>query len=51
MHTSRRPGRIKTMLDTANRSQESYLFDGIDHPLRIKRGSTTAYYELDLAGS
>ena len=30
---------------------ESYLFDGIDHPLRIKQGATTAYYELDLAGN
>jgi RHS repeat-associated protein len=32
---------------------ESYLFDGIDHPLRIKiaSSSTTAYYELDLAGN
>ena len=31
----------------------SYLFDGIDHPLRIKIAatSTTAYYELDLAGN
>jgi len=30
-----------------------YLFDGIDHPLRIKitSSSTTAYYELDLAGN
>jgi len=26
-----------------------YLFDGIDHPLRIRQGATTAYYELDLA--
>ncbi len=32
---------------------ESYLFDGIDHPLRIKIAatSTTAYYEIDLAGN
>ena len=26
-----------------------YLFDGIDHPLRIKQGATIAYYEIDLA--
>jgi len=26
-----------------------YLFDGIDHPRRIRQGATTAYYELDLA--
>ncbi len=31
--------------------KESYLFDGIDHPLRIKRNTTTAYYELDLASN
>jgi len=30
---------------------EQYLFDGIDHPLRIKQGATVAYYELDLAGN
>ena len=28
-----------------------WLFDGIDHPLRLKRGAATAYYELDLAGN
>jgi RHS repeat-associated protein len=33
--------------------KEGYLFDGIDHPLRIKitATGTTAYYELDLAGN
>ena len=31
---------------------ESYLFAGIDHPLRLHRGvSTTVYFELDLAGN
>ena len=31
---------------------ESYLFAGIDHPLRMHRGaSTTVYFELDLAGN
>jgi RHS repeat-associated protein len=30
---------------------ESYLFDGIDHPLRINRSGTNSYYELDLAGN
>ena len=32
---------------------ETYLFDGIDHPLRIKLASpnVTAYYEVDLAGN
>jgi len=45
-------GRVATL--AANRSiKEAYLFDGIDHPLRIKlpATSTTAYYELDLAGN
>jgi hypothetical protein len=31
--------------------RQGYLFDGIDHPLRIRTGSTIAYYELDLAGN
>ncbi|MDB4933081.1 MAG: repeat protein, partial [Labilithrix sp.] len=33
--------------------KEGYLFDGIDHPLRINVAatSTTAYYEIDLAGN
>jgi RHS repeat-associated protein len=30
---------------------DSYLFDGIDQPLGIEAMSTTAYYELDLAGN
>jgi RHS repeat-associated protein len=30
---------------------ESYLFDGIDHPLRLKRGAEIDYFELDLAGN
>ncbi len=39
---------------TAAGVTEAYLFDGIDHPLRIKvttPTSTTAYYEVDLAGN
>ncbi|MDB4935211.1 MAG: hypothetical protein JWP87_2183, partial [Labilithrix sp.] len=31
--------------------KEGYLFDGIDHPLRINRGGTNTYYEVDLAGN
>ncbi len=42
--------RIAT-LNTSGAVVESWLFDGIDHPLRIKQGATTAYYELDLAGN
>ncbi len=41
------------ILDGVGALRESYLFDGVDHPLRIKQTSTgtTAYYELDLAGN
>jgi RHS repeat-associated protein len=30
---------------------ESTLFDGIDHPLRLKRGGVSTFFELDLAGN
>ncbi|MCA9644094.1 MAG: hypothetical protein KC492_25550, partial [Myxococcales bacterium] len=30
---------------------ESTLFEGIDHPVRTKRGATTVYFELDLASN
>ena len=44
--------RIAT-LDGTGAPKELFLFDGIDHPLRITQAatSTTAYYELDLAGN
>ncbi|MBS2018036.1 MAG: hypothetical protein JST00_34505, partial [Deltaproteobacteria bacterium] len=34
-------------------TREGYLFDGIDHPLRMKRPATSAtiYFEVDLAGN
>jgi RHS repeat-associated protein len=40
-------------LDESGALKEGYLFDGIDHPLRIKVAATntTAYYEVDLAGN
>lgn len=40
--------RVATV-DSAGAVKDAYLFDGIDHPLRIRKGATTAYYELDLA--
>jgi RHS repeat-associated protein len=45
--------RIAVTQPDAVTPKETYLFDGIDHPLRIKiaASSTTAYYELDLAGN
>jgi YD repeat-containing protein len=41
------------ILDGAGAPKETYLFDGIDHPLRITQTATgtTAYYELDLEGN
>jgi RHS repeat-associated protein len=30
---------------------ESTLFDGVDHPLRLKRGGVSTFFELDLAGN
>jgi RHS repeat-associated protein len=38
-------------LDGAGNVKEATLFDGIDHPLRIKHAGGVAYYELDLAGN
>jgi RHS repeat-associated protein len=40
-------------LDAAGAPRERYLFDGIDHPLRVTQSatSTTAYYEVDIAGN
>jgi RHS repeat-associated protein len=38
-------------LDGAGNVTEATLFDGIDHPLRIKHAGGVAYYELDLAGN
>lgn len=35
-----------------SRVLRSWLYDGVDHPLRLKTaGAVTAYYELDLAGN
>ena len=42
--------RVATLTPTGA-VKEAYLFDGIDHPLRVKQGATTAYYEVDLAGN
>jgi len=38
---------------TANGEQvtETFLYAGVDHPLRMKRDGTLVYYELDLAGN
>ncbi|MEZ4264620.1 MAG: RHS repeat-associated core domain-containing protein [Polyangiaceae bacterium] len=38
------------VLDRFGTVTESTLFDGVDHPIRLKRGGTTVFLELDLAG-
>ncbi|MEZ4262454.1 MAG: hypothetical protein R3B36_25450 [Polyangiaceae bacterium] len=38
-------------LDAFGGVVESTLFEGIDHPVRTKRGATTVYFELDLASN
>jgi RHS repeat-associated protein len=39
------------VLNDGGALRESYLFDGIDHPLRLKRSGGSTYYELDLASN
>jgi RHS repeat-associated protein len=39
------------VLDNGGAVRESYLFDGIDHPLRLKRAGASTYYEFDLASN
>jgi RHS repeat-associated protein len=43
--------RVGTINASNQLTKETYLFDGIDHPLRMQRGTDTVYYELDLAGN
>ena len=31
--------------------KDAYLFAGVDHPLRLSRGGSSYFYELDLAGN
>lgn len=38
-------------LDAFGGVVESTLFEGIDHPVRTKRGASTVYFELDLASN
>ena len=38
-------------IDSSNVLQDAYLFDGVDHPLRLSRGGTSYFYEVDLAGN
>ncbi len=38
-------------LDSTAAVEDTWLYDGVDDPLRLQRGSLTYYYELDLAGN
>jgi RHS repeat-associated protein len=42
---------LVAQIDNANHVQDAWLFDGIDHPLRLRAGGVSTYYELDLAGN
>ena len=39
------------VIDTIGATKETYLFDGTDHPLRLRRGGFVFFYEVDLAGN
>lgn len=39
------------VLNSTGGVTDKYLYDGVDHPLRLKRGPSIVYYELDLAGN
>jgi hypothetical protein len=41
---------VATVDDTAQ-LKDAYLFAGVDHPLRLSRGGSSYFYELDLAGN
>jgi RHS repeat-associated protein len=38
-------------LDATGAVEDTWLYDGVDDPLRLQRGALTYYYELDLAGN
>jgi hypothetical protein len=41
---------VATIDQNAN-LQDAYLFAGVDHPLRLSRGGSSYFYEVDLAGN
>jgi hypothetical protein len=38
-------------INGSNQLQDAFLFDAIDSPLRLSRGGTSYFYEVDLAGN
>ena len=45
------PQNIVATLDASGGVSRTWLYDGIDHPLRGSFGGTVVYYEVDLAGN
>jgi RHS repeat-associated protein len=45
------PQNIVATLDASGGVVKSWLYDGVDHPLRVNLSGTIMYYEVDLAGS
>ena len=42
---------LVAQIDSANDVLGAYLFDDVDHPLRLRASGVSSYYELDLAGN
>ncbi len=42
---------IVAKVDGTGAAKDIYLYDGIDHPLRLSRAGVSTFYELDLAGN
>jgi RHS repeat-associated protein len=38
-------------IDGSNSVQDAFLFEGVDHPLRVTRSGSNYFYEVDLAGN
>jgi YD repeat-containing protein len=42
---------VVAILQSSGALSDAYLFDSIDHPLRLQRGASSYFYEVDLAGN
>ncbi len=42
---------IVAKVDGTGAAKDIYLYDGIDHPLRLSRAGVSTFYEVDLAGN
>jgi RHS repeat-associated protein len=45
------PQNIIATLDASGGVSRTWLYDGVDHPLRLNQSGTIIYYEVDLAGN